>query len=108
MKKRIIQIFIFCSILLATVSIIKISFAGDKSGSTFNKSTFDNKTNSNKTFSSNDKVLGPDPPPDPGSDVGNPINTPADGNIILDSFFLLCSMGLVFSIYRKSQFKSRI
>jgi|GEM_PF-5264740 len=105
MKKRIIQIFIFCSILLGTVSIINISFAGDKSGSTFNKSTFDNTSISNKTFS-NDKVLGP--PGDPGSDLGDPINTPAEGNIILDSVFLLCSMFLVFTIYRKSHLKNRI
>ena len=108
MKKRIIQIFIFCSILLGTVSIISISFAGDKSGSTFNKSTFDNQSNSNKTFG-HDKVLGPgDPPPDPGSDSGNPIDTPADGNIILDSVLLLCSMAFIFAIYRKLYFKSRI
>jgi len=92
--KKIFIITITCFILLFGFTSIKnYSFAGDKSGSTFNNNSFQNNTfssNTNNNIQGNNKVLDGVPPPPTTS--GNPIDTPVDGGIsiiVLGTFLLI-------------------
>jgi len=91
MKKIFIIPSICFIILFWLTTIANHSFAGDKSGSTFNSKTFQNNTFSSDKKAQNDtKVLGG--VPDPPTDDGNPIDTPVGGGIsiiALGTFLLI-------------------
>ena len=102
MKKIFITTITFFIILFGFTSIVNYSFAGDKSGSTFNNNTFQNNSfsNNNQNTQGNNKVLDGVPPP-PTTD-GNPIDTPVDGGISI------IALGTFLLILRKKYLQNKL
>ena len=101
--KKIIIITITCfTILFGFTSIVNYSFAGDKSGSTFNNNSFQNNSYSsnNKNTQGNNKVLDGVPPPPTTS--GDPINTPVDGGVSI------IALGAFLLILRKKYLQNKL